>query len=196
VNNTAISIILALLLAGCATPSERMVLLPGPDGKVGKIAVTSSTGATVVNNAYAEAAVDTRGKITNRPVDAATVQHDFATTLSALPPRPISYTLYFQLDSAQLMPESQQQATSILAEIAARSVADIIVIGHTDTMGEISYNDELSLQRANALREALVEQGGDANRISVAGRGEREPLVPTPDETPEPKNRRAEISVR
>ena len=100
------------------------------------------------------------------------------------------------MNSDQLTKKSAEEAKTILADIAARPVADIVIIGHTDTMGELAYNDKLSLQRAESLRQQLIKLGGDPKRLSVAGRGEREPLIPTPDETPEPRNRRAELIVR
>ena len=69
-------------------------------------------------------------------------------------------------------------------------------VDDTDRTGELTYNDALSLQRAEAVREKLIAEGGDPARITATGRGEREPLVPTDDEVPEAKNRRAELSVR
>jgi outer membrane protein OmpA-like peptidoglycan-associated protein len=81
-------------------------------------------------------------------------------------------------------------------EIARRPAPEIVVIGHTDRVGAVPYNDALSLRRAERVRDELVKVGITADRISVAGRGEREPLVPTPDEVAEPRNRRVEINVR
>jgi outer membrane protein OmpA-like peptidoglycan-associated protein len=54
----------------------------------------------------------------------------------------------------------------------------------------------LSLRRAERCRDELIKLGIPKVRISVAGRGEREPEVPTADEVAEPRNRRVEISVR
>ena len=177
-----------VVLAGCSTtPTERVVLLPGPDGKVGKVAVSAGGAPTVIDNAYGAASVDSAGTIVHR---------DFATVLESLPPRPISHTLYFENDSDVLTRTSAREAETVLSDIAARPVADVVIIGHTDTMGEASYNDQLSLQRAEKLRQSLIKLGGDPHRLSIAGRGERELLVPTQDETPEPRNRRAELSVR
>jgi outer membrane protein OmpA-like peptidoglycan-associated protein len=183
---------------GCANapPSERIVLLPGADGKVGKVAITANDGSSVVSDAYGVASIDGTGKIIASHSDATKVQGEFASALAALPPRPVSYTLYFEHDSDQLTAESQRQAMAVLAEIASRPVADVIVIGHTDTVGALEYNDQLSLQRATVLRDELVKQGGDPARIGAAGRGERELIVQTSDERREPKNRRAELSVR
>jgi outer membrane protein OmpA-like peptidoglycan-associated protein len=70
------------------------------------------------------------------------------------------------------------------------------VIGHTDTVGGVEDNDELSLQRAERVKADLVAQGIPADRIRAAGRGEREPVVPTVDNVDEPRNRRVEINVR
>jgi outer membrane protein OmpA-like peptidoglycan-associated protein len=84
----------------------------------------------------------------------------------------------------------------VFAEIKRRPLPDIVVIGHTDTIGSRGYNDRLSLARAERMREMLVERGIPAGRIQARGRGEREPLVATPDEVHEPRNRRVEINVR
>ena len=73
---------------------------------------------------------------------------------------------------------------------------EIVVIGHTDRVGSVQANDLLSRQRAETVRGFLLEAGFQAASMEVAGRGEREPLVPTPDEIAEPLNRRVEINVR
>lgn len=196
--NTRLLVLSAVLaLGGCAGgPRDRVVLLPGPDGAVGRIAVNPGAAETVLGAAWASASVDGKGRLAQTQSSAAQVEQEFGAALAALPPRPKSYTLYFELDSDRLTAESAVRAEAVLAEIAARPVADVIAIGHTDRVGELAYNDALSLQRAEKLRELLIAKGGDASRISVAGRGEREPLVPTADEVPEPRNRRAELSVR
>lgn len=70
------------------------------------------------------------------------------------------------------------------------------MIGHTDRVGSVQFNDALSLRRAQKIRDDLVQLGVAAEQIQVAGRREREPLVATEDEIAEPRNRRVEISVR
>lgn len=86
--------------------------------------------------------------------------------------------------------------TRILDEIARRPAPEIVVIGHTDRVGAVPFNDALSLRRAERVRDELVNVGIAADRVRVAGRGEREPLVPTADEVAEARNRRVEINVR
>jgi OmpA-OmpF porin, OOP family len=75
-------------------------------------------------------------------------------------------------------------------------VPDLVVIGHTDTVGSAAFNDTLSRQRAEVVRSALVARGIAADRIVVVGRGERELVVITADNVAEPRNRRVEIQVR
>jgi outer membrane protein OmpA-like peptidoglycan-associated protein len=70
------------------------------------------------------------------------------------------------------------------------------VIGHTDTMGTQTANYTLGLKRAMMVRNLLVAAGLDSSTIDVTSVGELDPLIKTPDETPEPRNRRVDISVR
>ena len=85
----------------------------------------------------------------------------------------------------------------MLAELRKREAPDIVVIGHTDRVGAPEGNDELSLQRAERMKADLVAQGiAPPERIRAAGRGEREPVVPTEEGVDEPLNRRVEINVR
>jgi outer membrane protein OmpA-like peptidoglycan-associated protein len=108
----------------------------------------------------------------------------------------MSFLLYFLEARDELTPESRQVMQQVFAEIARRPAPEIVVIGHTDRVGAVPYNDALSLRRAAKVRDDLVKLGIPADRIQIAGRGEREPLVTTEDEVPEPRNRRVELSVR
>lgn len=196
-----LALALGMLLSGCAnvpveTQADRVVLLPGAGGKVGRLAVTSTGGATVLDSAYGAAAVSTAGNVARAEADAASVQRDFGAALAALPPRPVSHTLYFESEQNHLTPESEADARATLMEIAARPVADILLVGHTDTAGTEAFNDALSIERATVVRDLLVQLGGAAGRIKITGRGERELAVQTPDETHEARNRRVEMIVR
>ena len=84
----------------------------------------------------------------------------------------------------------------LFEQLVDGEVPDVLVIGHTDTMGEALANDELSAQRAERVKGFLIGIGIPGERIRIAGRGERELLVPTADEVDEPRNRRVEINVR
>src|SRR6266699_3614453 len=91
---------------------------------------------------------------------------------------------------------SQSEVKELLAEMASRQAPDITVIGHTDLVGPDPSNDALSLQRAERVKSILAGMGIPAERILTAGRGRREPLIPTAEGVSEPRNRRVEINVR
>jgi outer membrane protein OmpA-like peptidoglycan-associated protein len=132
-----------------------------------------------------------RGSVTEQEARQA-----FGAALEAQPGRPTSFVVYFLEGRDELTPDSRAVLPRILDEIARRPAPEIVVIGHTDRVGAVPYNDVLSLRRAERVRDELVKVGIAADRIRVEGRGEREPLVPTADEVPEPRNRRVEIDVR
>ena len=200
----AAALAIALLaLVGCAkvpalrTPRDDLyVLLPDPDGSTGALSVVHGGDQRVLATPYAAARIVQEGQLQAGSARPEEVKQIFRDALDALPPRPVSFLLYFVEDKDELTPESQQVVQQIFAEIARHPAPEIVVIGHTDRVGTVAYNDGLSLRRARKVREDLMKFGIPAERIEVAGRGEREPLVPTDDEVPEPRNRRVEISVR
>jgi outer membrane protein OmpA-like peptidoglycan-associated protein len=120
----------------------------------------------------------------------------FSYAIDAQPLRPISFQLYFLGDSDEYTQESKDAFEKVFAEIARRKAAEVAVIGHTDRVGSLDYNDDLSLRRAERVRKDFVDRGIPSGAVHVAGRGEREPIVPTADEISEPLNRRVEINVR
>ena len=71
----------------------------------------------------------------------------------------------------------------------------VIVIGHTDTSGSLSYNVRLSERRANAVADALVGLGVNQGVMSVDWKGETQPAVATGDGVKEPLNRRTTINI-
>ena len=196
------------ILAGCAKPapppppvaaperSDLYVLLPDQSGKTGALSVTHAGSEQVLDTPYAAARITQEGRLDKGTITPEEAKQVFADALAAQPPRPVSFLLYFLEGKDELTPESQQVVEQIFAEIARRPSPEIVVIGHTDRVGSVASNDALSLRRAQKVRDDLVKRGIPADRIEVAGRGEREPLVPTEDEVAEPRNRRVEISVR
>ncbi len=184
------------LLAGCAQLSDRVVLLPGRDGAAtGAVNVKSSKGEVVLAEPYAQADV-VGGEPRRGQTDAQEVQRNYGTLLAAQPPRPRSFTVRFETGGDRLTADSEPVLRELIGLLAANPGAELVVVGHTDRVGSVELNDRLSLQRAQSVRDRLVAAGAATDRISVAGRGEREPAVPTEDEVPEPRNRRVEIKLR
>ena len=184
----------AVLLAPAAP--QTVVLLPGPDGRVGTVVLERDGGETILNTAYSTSRIGADGAEDRATMSEANVKREFGATLGALPARPVSFNLYFVSGSDELTEASKDELRKAMAELKRRPVPDIVVIGHTDTVGNLEANDRLSLARAERVRDALVQQGLPAQRIRAAGRGEREPLVRTADGVAEPRNRRVEVDVR
>ena len=185
------------ILGGCATPGgDLVVLLPDKQGKTGTLVVQGEKDKAVLNTAYASAQAMSDGTVRGGRVSPNEVKDLFASALAAQPPRPTSFTLYFESGSDEFTEQSRQEMKRLLAEMARRQAPEISVIGHTDLVGPDPSNDALSLQRAVRVKSILVRMGISAERIMTAGRGKREPLVPTADGIAEPRNRRVEISVR
>jgi outer membrane protein OmpA-like peptidoglycan-associated protein len=201
-----VALALGLLVAatGCAkyphlgplARNDLYVLLPGADGKVGALVVTSEGQEQTLRTANGAVKIGRPGAIETATATPSEIQAAFGSALGAQPPRPTSFFLYFPLDSDELTPESQRLVGTIMSDIAQRPAPEVIVIGHTDTMGTEEYNDRLSLQRAEGIRTRLIARGIPEHSIQANGRGERELLVPTADQVAEPKNRRVEICVR
>jgi outer membrane protein OmpA-like peptidoglycan-associated protein len=173
-----------------------VVVLPHPNGTVGGVVVERGGERVVLDQPYAASRIVRGSAPQAQRLDAGQVRGEFGPLLAALPGRPKSFLLYFLEGKDEFTPESLVELEKMLAELRQRGAPDVVVIGHTDRVGTLQFNDRLSLQRAERVRSELVKLGIDLSRIQIAGRGERELLVPTADEVPEPRNRRVEISVR
>jgi len=191
------ALIASMVLGGCATSNQDfIVLLPDKEGKVGTVVVQSQKGKAVLNTAYAAARTTPDGGVQRSTASQSEVKDVFASALAAQPSRPMSFILYFESGNDEFTEESKQEVKRLLAEMARRQAPDITVIGHTDLVGPNPSNDALSLQRAERVKSILAGMGIPAERILTAGRGRREPLIPTAEGIPEPRNRRVEINVR
>lgn len=187
----------AVTLAEAVSRNDVIVLLPKPNGHIGGVVVRSHDAAPLLlDQPYAAARIEGEGRLLAMNYDPARTQEEFGTVIGALPARPANFTVYFLEGKDELTPESEGEVTLIFDELKARPDPEILVIGHTDAVGTPQFNDQLSLQRAERVRDDLVGRGIPAENIEVSGRGKREPLVPTSEGVPEPKNRRVEISVR
>ena len=176
---------------------DLIVLLPDSDTRsTGAAGVSNPQGSVDLARERDAATVTTNSAPVLTTMSAADVQSIFGDALSALPPAPQRFTLFFRFESDELTDQSQALIPEILAAVKKHVVQDVVVIGHTDTMGTQPANFGLGLKRAMMVRNLLVAAGLDASSIEATSVGELDLLVKTADETPEPRNRRVDISVR
>lgn len=186
-------LLLPLLLAGCA--SERVVLLPSADGQPSAVVVRDRQGEVLLDTPYAAVKRRMDSNVAYRSSPQEVVER-FGDALAAQPARPKRYALYFEAGGNVLTAESQAALVSIRQDIVGWAASEVMVVGHTDSVGSVEGNDQLSKKRAESVRDLLIEAGVPAEKMEVVGRGERELLVATPDEVDEPRNRRVEINIR
>lgn len=191
------TIVLSLAVAACAH-RDNYVLLPDRTGEAGTLNVKPLEGGKPLqlDQAYQSANSTMGGGFEQGTSSADEVKKRFAAALDASPPPPARFTLYFLEGSDELTAASKKDFEAIMVEIKARPAPDIVVVGHTDRVGSVTDNDRLALRRAESFKKRLQQRGVVDESIQTAGRGEREPMVDTPDEVAEPRNRRVEILVR
>jgi outer membrane protein OmpA-like peptidoglycan-associated protein len=185
-----------LLLGGCATSS--LVLLPDDEGHQGSVAVLEVKGQptdAVIADGNSRTALGNKSP-TAKPLGNKGLKEQEAALLTALPPPARSFTLYFELGTVTLTPQSTTVLNALRAEIAGRSGPEVEVIGHTDTVGSAEDNDILSMRRAEEVLNWLASQGFDRSIMSAVGRGERELKEPSVDNFDSAINRRVEVIVR
>lgn len=197
---------LAAIAGGCAThapppppppqSTSYVVLLENEDGTTGAVSVTGPHGTVLLNRAGQAVRVDLGSAEGMFETEPARIARDFEAARAARPRAPEVYRLYFATGAAALAPASQRLVDEILAEARRRPGADVSIIGHTDTVGDAASNERLGRERAEWVARVLHSRGLAAVEVTVTSHGEADPLVGTPDETSEARNRRVEVIVR
>jgi outer membrane protein OmpA-like peptidoglycan-associated protein len=107
----------------------------------------------------------------------------------------LSGSVLFATGQWTLLPIAQEKLNQVAAALREQTEQTITIEGYTDSVGADDQNQQLSLRRAQAVRDYLVAQGVPAERVQAVGRGEASPV--TSNNTPEGRanNRRVEIVV-
>ncbi|CAM4137692.1 outer membrane protein OmpA [Kerstersia similis] len=102
---------------------------------------------------------------------------------------------FFDFDKYNLKPEGRQLLDQVAAQAKAIDLETIIAVGYTDWIGTDAYNLKLSERRAQTVKNYLVEQGIDPNRIYTEGKGKADPIANNRTAEGRAKNRRVEIEI-
>jgi outer membrane protein OmpA-like peptidoglycan-associated protein len=105
-------------------------------------------------------------------------------SLKKVQPLDLTWTSMFELNSAVLTAEARAKLDSeIVPKVAGVPNVRFIVSGHSDRLGAVEYNRELSEKRAEVVRTYLLEKGVDPERIDVFGYGQTLPVISCPEKT-------------
>ena len=108
----------------------------------------------------------------------------------------VNLTVNFAFGSAELTPEAMRTLDELGRALSSKDLASykFRIEGHTDTVGTKEQNLTLSERRAAAVVDYVTRKYGvDPTRLQAIGVGEEQLLVPTPPQTPEPRNRRVQV---
>jgi outer membrane protein OmpA-like peptidoglycan-associated protein len=103
--------------------------------------------------------------------------------------------LLFGFDSAQLQNDARDNLSKLATSLREYPESEILIVGHTDSIGNENYNMGLSERRAQSARNFLVNEGVPTDRVRIEGRGELEPIATNETDAGRSENRRVEVAI-
>ncbi|PWN05549.1 OmpA family protein [Rhodohalobacter mucosus] len=193
----------ALLISGCSNWSNTAkgtVIGSGAGAAAG--AVIGKTLGSTAGGAIAGAAVGgTVGAIIGRNMDrkAREMQEEMEGVTIQRVEEGIAVSfdsgILFSFDSAALRQESIDNLQKLTEIINRDDNTILLIVGHTDSVGDEMYNLGLSERRAQSAAEYMIEQGLAPSRIEIEGRGEYEPIADNDTDAGRQENRRVEVAI-
>jgi outer membrane protein OmpA-like peptidoglycan-associated protein len=103
--------------------------------------------------------------------------------------------LLYDFDSDVVKPQARDNLRNLAQSLDKYPGSDLLILGHTDSIGTDEYNKRLSVRRADAAAEYLIGQGVARSRIATGGLGEEEPVASNDTEQGRSQNRRVEVAI-
>ncbi len=103
--------------------------------------------------------------------------------------------ILFDFDDAALKPAARENLANLAASLNEHDGTEVLLVGHTDSVGSDDYNQALSERRAQAARSYLVSMGVSPLRVRAVGKGESEPIASNDTEIGRQENRRVEVAI-
>lgn len=148
-------------------------------------AVVGGTVGTIIGNQ-----MDQQAKELKQSIPGATIQRvgeGIAVTFAS--------GILYDFNSDQVRAEAGNNLRNLASSLSKFPNTDVLIVGHTDSVGKADYNMGLSQRRANAAQSYLAGQGVSAARLRATGRGESEPIAPNSTDAGRQLNRRVEIAI-
>lgn len=103
--------------------------------------------------------------------------------------------ILFDFDSSKVKEGVKESLNTLGKALAENKDIKLKIDGHTDYIGTEQYNLNLSLKRANSIKNYLIGRGVSANNISIEGYGKQNPVANNSTEAGRAKNRREEFII-
>ncbi len=200
---TSYLLCMLMLLAGCARLSntEKGAIVGAGAGAVVGGAIGKATGNTARGAILGAIVGGTAGAIIGQRMDrqAAEMRKELPDARIERIGEGILVTfeagILFDFDSATLRPEAREKLRRLAASLKKYPETEVLIVGHTDSIGPEAYNQRLSERRAEAAAAFLMQQGIRPSRIRTMGKGETEPIASNATEEGRQLNRRVEIAI-
>ena len=198
-----IALLSVSLLPGCASWSqtERGAAAGGAAGAVVGGVIGSQTGSTARGAIIGAAVGGTAGAIIGREMDkqAEELEEGIPNATVERVGEGIQVTfdsgILFDFDSSVLRPVAQRHLTELAASLREYDDSEVLIVGHTDSVGAEDYNQRLSERRSEAAGNFLIGAGVAPNRVRTMGLGEVEPVASNDTEAGRQENRRVEVAI-
>ncbi|WDL74735.1 OmpA family protein [Helicobacter winghamensis] len=106
-----------------------------------------------------------------------------------------TFSVQFPFDSSVVAPEYNAEIKDFAQSMKENPSQTAIISGHTDSTGNDAYNQKLSERRANAVKDAIIEEGVQAERLQAKGYGESKPIADNATKEGRQENRRVEAEI-
>ena len=191
----------AAATAACARHAQRGLVIGAAGGAVvggiiGKVSGSTAKGA-IIGAAVGGAAgaiigdqMDRQARELRQNIPGATVERvgeGIQVTFAS--------GLLYDFDSDVVKAEARSNLQSLAQSLDKYAGSDLLILGHTDSVGTDDYNKRLSVRRADAAAEYLVSQGVERTRIGTGGLGEEEPVESNATADGRGRNRRVEVAI-
>lgn len=103
--------------------------------------------------------------------------------------------LLFAFDSDQILPAAGTNLTELAKSLNRYPDSQLLIVGHTDNVGDASYNQRLSERRSASAASYLAAQGVAKTRLEASGKGESEPVATNDTDAGRQLNRRVEVAI-